>query len=69
MYNKKSASLAGFSCPTKHILDIKNTFYDMRPRMDVKRGIMQTRVLEHERILFRTASFNPGAEGTALEQR
>ena len=52
---------------TNNILDIKNTFYDMRPRLDAKRGIMQTRILEPVKTKNSTASFNPDAEGTALE--
>ena len=52
-----------------HILDIKNTFYDMHLRLDAKRGIMQTRVLKKMRAECSEKLFHPEAERTAFAKR
>jgi hypothetical protein len=52
-----------------HILDIKNTFYDMHPRLDAKRGIMQARVLEKMRAEGSKTPFDPETERTAFGER
>ena len=54
---------------TNNILDIKNTFYDMHPRSDAKRGIMQTRVLEKMRAEGSKTPFDPETERTAFGER
>lgn len=53
----------------KYILDIKNTFYDMHPITDAKRGIMQTGVIESIWAEGSTALTCSIRERTALEER
>jgi len=52
-----------------HILDIKNTFYDMHPIMDAIRGIMQTGVIESIWAEGSTALTCSIRERTALEEQ
>jgi hypothetical protein len=53
----------------KRILDIKNTFYNMHPISDAKRGIMQTGVIESIWAEGSTALTCSIRERTALEER
>ena len=53
----------------KYILDIKNTFCDMHPITDAKRGIMQTGVIESIWAEGSTALTCSIRERTALEER
>ena len=52
-----------------HILDIKSTFYDMHLRLDAKRGIMQTRVLEKMRAEGSKTPFHTETERTVFGER
>jgi len=53
----------------KHVLDIKNTFYDMHPSSDAKRGIMQTGVFETIRAEGITTPSCITRERTTLEEQ